>query len=213
VIVRVYFVRHAQSEKNAKGQMHMYEAGGLSENGQEQAEKLAGRFAEEAIYPEVILTSPYERARATAETLSREVQAPVENCELLVEFRGVSKLEGKPKDDPEVVRIDAILTAGRNGDPYFRFADEETFDELTQRARDLVDHLVQRPEERIICVSHGVFLRVILGVMMYREVGRQALNGFMAFVSITNTGITVCDFCEEKQSWKLVTLNDLAHIN
>lgn len=195
---------------NAQGLLHQYEEGALSEYGVEQARALAKRFKDVNI--DVILSSPYERAKATAELIMEEVQAPVEYTDLLKEFGGPRVTEGRPKDDPEVLKINKILSEKRV-DPHWRYSDEETYHELVLRADSALTSLVVRDEEHVLCVSHGLFLRVMLAVMLFGADGmtREDLLRLMGFITISNTGVTVCEVHNGK--WRLVTLNDLTHLS
>lgn len=97
-------------------------------------------------------------------------------------------------------------------DPYWRYSDEETAHELITRATKAVTMLEQLNASAVICVTHGLFLRILIGVMMFGEsLSRDCLLKFMRFISISNTGVTVCE-CREGR-WKLITLNDMAHLS
>ncbi|GIW59872.1 MAG: phosphoglycerate mutase [Patescibacteria group bacterium] len=206
---RIYFVRHAESHMNAQGLLHQYEEGPLSDYGIEQAQALARRF--QNISVDLIVSSPYERAKATSAVIMDVVQAPVEYSDLLKEFGGPKELEGKAKNDPEVIKINKIMTENRN-DPHWRYSDEETAHELITRATKAVAMLEELNANAVICVTHGLFLRILVGVMMFGEkLDRDYLLKFMRFISISNTGVTVCEHQEER--WKLITLNDMAHLN
>jgi broad specificity phosphatase PhoE len=207
--MKVYFVRHAQSSYNANGLLHQYEEGELSEFGVKQAEFVAHRF--EHIDVDVIISSPFERAKETAHIIKSVINKPIKYTKLLSEFRGPIELEGMPKDHPEVLRINQIMHENRH-DPHWKYSNEESFDELRKRAVELTRYLVKQEQENILCVSHGLFLRVILAVMMFGEkITRDELQKLMKFIRINNTGITVCEHLDSGE-WRLVTLNDHAHL-
>ena len=63
-MVRVWLIRHGQSESNAGLPSTDWRAIPLTELGQRQAEHVAGVFADP---PQLIVTSPYLRARLTAQ--------------------------------------------------------------------------------------------------------------------------------------------------
>lgn len=206
---RIYFVRHAESHMNAQGLLHQYEEGPLSDYGIEQAQALAKRFQNVPV--DLIVSSPYERAKATSALIMDVVQSPVEYSELLREFGGPKEIEGKAKTDPEVIKINKLMSENRN-DPHWRYSDEETAHELIARATRALEMLEGLDASAVICVTHGLFLRILVGVMMFGEnLDRDYLLKFMRFISISNTGVTVCEHQEER--WKLLTLNDMAHLN
>lgn len=205
---RIYFVRHAESHMNAQGLLHQYEEGALSEYGVEQARLLAKRFKDVNI--EVIVSSPYERAKATAALIMEVVQAPIVYEDLLKEFAGPRETEGKPKDDPEVIRINTLMSENRR-DPHWRYSDEETYHELVTRADRALMFLAGRREEHVLCVTHGLFLRIMLAVMLFGvAMSRKEMLRLMEFVTFSNTGVTICEVRDSR--WKLITLNDMAHL-
>jgi broad specificity phosphatase PhoE len=207
--MKVYFVRHAQSSLNAQDLLHQYHEGELSEFGVKQAEFVAKRFS--TIPLDVIISSPYERAKETAKIISSMIGREVQFTALLSEFKGPRELEGKRKDDPEVVRINTLMAEHRD-DVSWKYSDEESYGELRDRAVLVLDYLAKQPYENILCITHGLFLRVIIAAMMFgKEMQRSEMVHFMRFIRINNTGITVCELLESGQ-WRLVTLNDHAHL-
>ncbi len=207
--MKVYFVRHAQSAYNAQDLLHQYHEGELSEFGVKQAEFVAQRFSH--IPLDVIVSSPYERAKETARIISGVIGRMVIFTELLSEFHGPRELEGRPKDDPEVLRINGLMAEHRH-DPDWKYSDEESYGELRDRALKALDYLSAQKYENILCITHGLFLRVIVAAMMFGEtMTRDELLRFMRFVRINNTGISVCELLESGQ-WRLVTMNDHAHL-
>lgn len=207
--MKVYFVRHAQSAFNAQDLLHQYHEGELSEFGLKQAEFVAQRFSRISL--DVIISSPYERARETATIISSVVQQEVVFSDLLSEFKGPRQLEGKRKDDPEVVRINSLMTKHRSN-PEWKYSDEESFGELRLRAAKVLDFLAAQPYENILCITHGLFLRVIIASMMFGvDMSRDEMVSFMRFVRIQNTGISACELLDTG-TWRLITLNDYAHL-
>src|SRR5437763_13930170 len=104
--MHVYFVRHAESQYNALDR-HQVASIGLSELGIKQAEDVGQRLSNKKI--DVIMSSPYERARQTAEFVSAAVQKPVEFTALLTEIKRPSVIEGRHHDDQEAVWIRSAI--------------------------------------------------------------------------------------------------------
>ncbi|MDQ3239032.1 MAG: phosphoglycerate mutase family protein [bacterium] len=207
--MKVYFVRHAQSSNNAHGLLHQYDEGELSEFGLKQAMFVANRFGKIDI--DVIISSPFERAKETAMIIEGVIKKPIKYTELLSEFRGPHETEGLPKDDPVVLRINKLMDENRH-DAHWKFSNEESYFELRKRAIDLSHFLKKQTNEHILCITHGLFLRVIIAVMMFgEELTREELLKLMRFIKIDNTGITVCELLKNN-NWKLITLNDHAHL-
>src|SRR3990167_10660495 len=100
----IYFVRHGETELNAKG-IRQGPEGSLSAKGREQALETAKRFPKHKGRPEVIISSPYERTRETEEILGKELGMKVEYSDLLVERRNPSEIIGQWGEDAKVKLI------------------------------------------------------------------------------------------------------------
>ncbi len=80
--MKIYLVRHAESLKNKEGLDRTAETP-LSVKGVEQAEFVARRLANIKI--DVIYSSSYQRARQTAEVISKTIGKPIEYWDHLIE--------------------------------------------------------------------------------------------------------------------------------
>src|SRR3989344_4694972 len=105
----IYFVRHGETENNAKN-IRQGSEGHLSEKGRAQALEVAKKFPREQGHPQVIIASPYERTRETAEIIAHELDMEVEYSDLLVERKNPTEIvghEGGEKDVRQIIdRID-----------------------------------------------------------------------------------------------------------
>jgi 2,3-bisphosphoglycerate-dependent phosphoglycerate mutase len=206
--MHVYFVRHAESQYNALDR-HQVASIGLSELGIKQAEDVGQRLSNKKI--DVIMSSPYERARQTAEFVSAAVQKPVEFTALLTEIKRPSVIEGRHHDDPEAVRIRRAILDNFH-DPAWRYSDEETFFDVRERAIQCMTFITHLDRSNILLVTHGGIMGMIIAVMLYGE--ELEVRNFLklqAFLHADNAGITRCDYTNDK-TWKLITWNDCAHL-
>lgn len=204
--MKFYFVRHGESSGNAE-RLHQNRNTELSESGKSQAKTLSNRF--KTIPVDLIISSPYERAKKTAEIINLELQKPLEISELFRERKRPTEIEGLTYDDPQAVLIkNQIINNFHN--PDFRHSDEETFFDLKNRAKEVLSFLEKQPVENILVVTHGDFLRFILGVIIFEEDFKpnQAIKMSEALLG-NNTGITLCEF---KDRWRVITWNDHAHL-
>jgi phosphohistidine phosphatase len=71
--MRLYLVRHAKAAPGEPDELRQLTAAGL-----DQARVLAAQLAAEAVRPDVVLTSPFLRARQTGEELARATGAQTE---------------------------------------------------------------------------------------------------------------------------------------
>ena len=79
----------------------------MSKKGAEQSLALAKRFNN--INIDIIKSSPYLRAKQTAEIISKKISVPVEYWDYLRELRRPSELEGLRYDDPRASKIKKII--------------------------------------------------------------------------------------------------------
>jgi broad specificity phosphatase PhoE len=206
--MRVYFIRHAESQYNALDR-HQVASVGLSELGIKQAESVARRLSTNRI--DVLMSSPYERAKQTAEFISAAVQKPVELTPLLTEMKKPSVIEGRRHDDPEARKIRRTILNNWH-DPAWRYADEETFFDARHRAVRCIKFITRLDNSNVLLVTHGGIMRMIIGVMLHGEelLVRDFLK-LQEFVHADNATITLCEYTNHKR-WKLITWNDCAHL-
>lgn len=206
--MEVYCVRHAESKLNALN-IHQIDSVGLSELGVRQAQRLAQRLVDRPI--DVIVSSPYERARQTADIISRAMGQPISLSPLLAEVRNPTKIVGKHHDDPEAVRIKQHIRENFHV-PGWRFTDEETFEDLKGRGRACLQYVRGLGRENVLLVTHGGFITMLVALMLYGDdVQSQDFLRLRLFTQMRNTGITHC-VCTPDGGWSLVTWNDHAHL-
>src|SRR5689334_23024116 len=100
----IYFVRHGETEWNALG-IRQGPEGHLSEKGRLQASEAAKKFPKHKGRPQVIIASPYERTRETADIIAKELNMDVRYSDLLVERKNPSEIVGRYGKDPDVKLI------------------------------------------------------------------------------------------------------------
>lgn len=205
--MKVYFVRHAESIWN-KAHRHQLAETPLSENGISQTKILAQRFLH--IHPDVILSSPYTRALQTAKAIEDITSVPVTTSELLIERQMPSNFLGKLLDDPEITAMHQSLRD--HADEKDRhLSDEENYYDLVQRANKALEYIASFDKETIVVVTHGYFLVVMITALLFdSSLNYQQFRLFKEGASFKNTGITLCEYKNEK--WKLLTWNDHAHL-
>ncbi|MBI2036939.1 MAG: histidine phosphatase family protein [Candidatus Liptonbacteria bacterium] len=206
----VYFVRHGESEFNAQ-HLHQHPEVPLSELGRKQAGFLAERLARVPF--DAVLASPYLRAKETALIINKGIGKPIEELDILVELRRPSEIEGRPSRAPEVETIkDLIIENYEKGDDVWRYSDEENFYEFRARALELLRRLESRTEKHILAVSHGAFIKMTLAAALFGPAvaPRDFLRFYHGFKS-SNTGVSVIE--RKESGWRVVTWNDLAHLD
>src|SRR3989338_8589140 len=206
----IYFVRHGETDFNAKNLRHGPE-GHLIEKGRDQVLATAKRFPKNKGSPQVIISSPYDRAKETADIIAKELKMSVEYCDLLIERRNPSEIIGRSDKEIDVKEIVDRIDKSFHSDN-LRYSDEENFIDLKKRARELLDYIKSRPEERIIMVTHGIFLKMVVCYMFYGEkLNASEYNKISYFNPIDNAGIAIVKHTSHwfgKDEWELIVWND-----
>jgi len=146
-----WFLRHGETDWNAKGLSQGQADVPLNANGEAQAERAAELLKGRGIA--TIVASPLARARRTAETAAAALDLPI-------------------SFDPE---LREVAFAGREGQPLGSWFDDwvagiatppgaESFAELAARAKRAVTHALAFPAP-VLIVSHGALFRALRAVM------------------------------------------------
>ena len=153
----VRLVRHGESAANAGAATLDHASIPLTEKGIEQAKRVAQSVGRA---PELIITSPFSRAGATADaTISVFPEAPfetwpIEEFTYLDPARCVNTTVGQRK-----AWVDQYWA---NADPsYIDGEGAESFLEFVDRARSFLDRLATQQAQDILVFSHGQFLNAV----------------------------------------------------
>lgn len=208
----VYFVRHGQSADNAAPVFQSPDSP-LSEKGLKQAGLIADRVANLSF--DGLISSPFERAKKTAEVIAKETGKIPEFSELFVERIKPTSINGKPYTDEQANLIwreweKSLYTSE------LRIENGENYTDLINRADKALNFLDSRPEKSLVVVTHGYFLRTIIArVLLKDSLTCDAFKSFQEHASHENTGITVLHYqtgFEQKEDWRLWIYNDHAHL-
>jgi broad specificity phosphatase PhoE len=207
----IYFVRHGQTENNAKN-IRQGPEGSLTEKGRAQALATARRFPKHKGRPQVIIASPYERTKETAEIIGTELHMKVEYSNLLVERRNPTEVIGHEGDERNIRKIIDRIDNSYHADD-LRISDEENFTDLKGRAKKLLKYIRHRSEKRIIMVTHKIFLKMVVSYMLHGDsLTASQYNNLSYFNPIDNAGMAICTYTPhffKKDEWKLLVWNDL----
>ena len=96
-------------------------------------------------------------------------------------------------------------------DPNWHYSDEENFEDLKKRGMQALEFLKSQNKENILVVSHGHFVALLLGLMLFgKEFPVEAALLFRNFFRFGNTGVSICKY--EDNKWKLQCWNDTSHL-
>ncbi|MQT50044.1 histidine phosphatase family protein [Pseudomonas helleri] len=151
----VRLIRHAESAANAGLVTTAPDSIPLTEKGQIQAQALAYSFTSA---PDLIISSPFERAIATARpTADRFIDVPfelwpIEEFTYLSpnRFAGTTQADRKPYAENYWESGDAAMIDGPGA---------ESFDHLLRRVDAMLAKLADHDAKNILVFSHGQFIR------------------------------------------------------
>ncbi len=205
--MKVYFVRHGETTYNASNVFQPLDAS-LSELGLKQAKFVAERFT--SIPIDVILSSPLLRTQQTANEINKTLNKGIVWIDELKEFRRPTEFINKNPSSKEVSDVKKLFKENQH-DSNWHYSDEENFFDVKKRALKLIEIINSRSEKNILAVTHGEFLRMVIGVMYLGEnITVDEYAKLQKFLKTINTGITVV--VKEDDKWKLLTWNDHAHL-
>lgn len=208
----VYLIRHGQSVDNAALVFQAADSP-LSLAGKGQADLVAKRISKNPF--DVLISSPLPRAVQTAAAITAATGKTAELADLFVERIKPVSIDGKPYSDEAATATykdwnESLYTAG------LRTEDGENYDDIVGRADASLEFLRNRPENIIVVVTHGHFLRTIIcRVLLGDGMTGDALRKFQMVAQIENTGLTALKYSDayaEDYSWRLHSYNDHSHL-
>jgi probable phosphoglycerate mutase len=199
---RIFLVRHGSTILTAEDRFAGATDVPLSDEGREQARRLALRLSHESIA--AAYASPLDRAAETARVVVKPHRLEVR---LLPELREISHGRWEEMTRREVDERFPEEAAAWNDDPY-TFAPEggESGLAATARALPAILEIVRRhPGERVIVVSHKATIRLLLSSLLGFDPRRYRDN-----LGQNPAALNIVDFREPTRA-RLTLFNDTSH--
>jgi probable phosphoglycerate mutase len=205
--MRLILVRHGDSDHGKDGRiLRPADCPGLTPLGFEQVERLARRFQSSAELStcDVLLSSPYTRARQTAEGLSAALKRPVVIDDDLQEQRW-GEAEGLTVDVyrqryqafSAYKEPDRVLAPGG-----------ESWNGFRERVYAALERIAAAHKgQTVVACSHGGFI-VLSFLAMY-----WPREGMRPFLDPRHSGLTEWVFDPRQGVWTLARYNDAAHLD
>lgn len=157
--MRIYIVRHGETEANKNGYLQGWTDVPLNENGRIIAE-LTGRGIKGIRFDHCI-SSPLIRAKETAEILLRESGNSVSiSFDDRIKEMNFGSLEGMSVRDGKLIQFlkEPIVD--------YKFPDGESFQEVMKRTQEFLKELISKDDGKTYLVStHGCALRAMLNFL------------------------------------------------
>ena len=207
---KVYLVRHAETDGNT-GTIQQGPETSLNAVGRHQIVTLTSRCSR--IEFDRIVCSTMSRAKETATPIIELSRKPVVYSDLFVELRRPTTTMCKPKDHPNSLAFNRFFLENF-GKPNARFADEENFEDVKDRALKALDFLTETPGDDLV-IGHGLFARGMLACAVFGpNLTGHECNAFSKAFRTRNTGITLFEYEFGRVfPWRVHTWNDHAHLS
>lgn len=194
-------------------QVRQHPGSDLGSEGKKQAKTVAKRLKAEPV--EVIISSPWPRALSTAKIVARALKLPViidERVHEIIQNPILSKLPYGHDIAREYIQ--AIKTDNHDVDWKFRGAGESVRDVLSRAREFKSDLLAKYAGKNVLVVSHGFFLSGLVSLFLAGdETDDQILHEIViATSSHENTGLSLIEYVEHVETWKLMYFNDSTHL-
>lgn len=217
-VLTLYLVRHAQSEAN-RSNLWQFEVGPLTDEGKKQAHALGERFR--SISFDAILTSDFERAKETADIIAADIgwEKGVITTPLFGERRRPSEMRGQQKENLEIKKIELSAKEHYEKNEHdWKYSDEESFNELVERARQAAHFCLTQKQQTLLVVTHGTFMRLFVCFLIFGDdFSPRVFQKTVERWRTTNGGITLLRRFPDRGSgvldgWSLSVWNDRAHL-
>jgi len=202
----LYLVRHGErATKNYNSRPKLDK--GLTPEGREQAELLAGRLQEERIHS--LYSSDFPRALQTAQPIARKLGLKVEVRKAFGEL-DVGEWNGLKGEELEE-RMPGESKKWHSHPERYRFPGGEDLDEFRTRVMSALGKIIEserkRGRDRICIVTHEAMVRAVYCSLL----PGVSLKDFHKLV-IDKASVTVIETDGRRGDGRLVMLNDTRHL-
>ena len=201
-MTKVIFIRHGQTEWNVTGRYQGQSDVQLSEEGLQQAVKLAENFPVERV--DAIYASDLQRAMVTAETIAKQFGLSVQAEPA---FRELSFGDWEGLTYQQIVDKweDAMANFLQHPD-VLEIPGGESFPAVQQRAMKRLNELIEKHDgQTIVVVAHGAVLRTLLAAALHMPL--QYLWSIRQF----NTAVNIVRYDADANP-TVELLNSTAHL-
>ena len=194
-MLKLLFTRHGQTIRNVDNIIQGNDHCDLNEKGLEQIKKLVQRLKKENL--NIIFSSDSPRCKVTAEEVSKDKNIPIEYSVLLRE-KDNGEWVGKNHKEVNWDELEGDFETRKvpNG---------ENLVEVRERGRKFIDYLTEKYKDKtILVVSHGAFLKVLIGDLI-----NTSLKDSIHKLFIDHCSLTLIEFGEKyPEGFQIKFLNE-----
>lgn len=202
--MRIYLIRHGQTDWNIQGKIQGCHDIALNEMGRRQAKKLAEGMDSRPVSK--IFSSTLKRARETAEMVGKRQVVEISLMPQLMEVE-FGKWEGLTWDEIKAEYPREFESWSHNPSDVAP-PGGETQEEIISRCAWAVKEILKRTNRRedVCIVSHGATLAHLVSYMMQ---GNSEEGGII----VENASITTLNYNPLKDDFVLLEINDTSHLD
>lgn len=195
--MKLFIVRHGQTEENDKGIIQGHLPGKLSEKGKEQAKKVGERLQSESF--QYIYSSDLTRSADTAaEIIKYHSGVPVKYLEILRE-RNLGEYQGKTKEQ--------IGWNSYNHKGFLEPEEGETVNMLFKRGEKILNLLTSaHPRDSVIIVTHGGIAKAMIAIME-----KLGVEGYKTLPTMENTSVSIYE-SQKEGFYSRLLFNSFEHL-
>lgn len=201
--MKIYLVRHGETDWNKAGRMQGRQEVDLNLFGLKQAHLLGKRLKN--IPFDLAYSSPQSRAIQTAEMVMHHHPIHLKTHTALQEidlgeWEGLTWTEVKRRykgvvDDLQKDRKMAKIHGG------------ETYEDVVKRAMLFLETLENKPYEHVLVMSHAGVIKMLIAHLLGLPLEKR--TNF----HLSNTGISVIEKEAPTSKWRILTINDISHLD
>lgn len=199
--MKLYLIRHGQTEWNIEGKIQGRTDVPLNETGLYQAQLLSEAMRRHPV--SALFSSPLRRAFQTAEIVARGQVLPVIPVEGLKEvdfglWEGLTWEEIDQNFHEDFIKWDKnpAENTPTGGEPR---------KQCRERCREAVERILEESKGDAAVVAHGGILVFVVDYLLRNQKERQE-------IIVKNASITTVDYDRETGLGTLLTLNDVSHL-
>jgi broad specificity phosphatase PhoE len=196
--MKIYLIRHGETNENAGSLLMGRTHGVLSEKGITQAMLTGERFKSENI--KIIYTSPLNRCLDTANLINKSLSLPVEINNLLIE-RDFGSFTNTSYQNFSFDELDKDTEENKN-------AGVETLDVVKSRVKTFLQNIFSKHKnENVAVVTHNNPMRFFLGEFL-----NKSYTEILDEYKVKNCSVNIFE-TEDGINYKQILLDDTSHLN
>jgi broad specificity phosphatase PhoE len=196
--MKLFFTRHAETSINVEKRVQMHDHGDITDKGMLQIKDLKDRLREEQI--DLIISSDSPRCKITSEEINKILNKEIIYNKLVRE-KGNGLWEGKRDNEVNWDSLEGTFETRKA-------PDGENLVEVRDRGRRFLQDLMKNKKYsdlNILVVSHGAFLKVLIGDLIGTDIEKSVFN-----LLIDHCSLTLVDFDKKyRKGYQIKYVNNL----